>query len=93
MKKIIWKYELDVADEQTIKMPDGAEILSIHSKWGIPCLWALVDPSEPMVDRLFQTFGTGHEIEYGMGSVRKYLGTYQMREGALIFHVFENTGI
>lgn len=40
--KTIWKYPLQVLDRQTLFMPPGAEILSLQTQFGNPCLWARV---------------------------------------------------
>lgn len=44
MNKTIYKYPLDVTDVQEIKLPVGAEILTVQAQNGTLCLWALVDP-------------------------------------------------
>lgn len=89
MKKQIWKFQLKITDKQFIHMPIGAEILTVQSQYGQPCLWALVNPDELKEERCIETFGTGHPVPVGMGGSRKYISTYQMAGGALVFHVFE----
>jgi hypothetical protein len=42
--KRIWKYQLSVAFQQTIVLPKGSRILSVHAQDGMICLWAMVDP-------------------------------------------------
>jgi hypothetical protein len=80
---------LRVDDSQTVLMPEGAEVLTVQAQRDIPCMWAMVDPSKPKVPRDFETFGTGHTIREDMGTDRTYVGTYQIRGGGLVFHVFE----
>ena len=47
MSKTIWKYQLPI-DGQTIQISEYiVEILHIESQYGIPCLWAVVDPDRP----------------------------------------------
>lgn len=93
MKKLIYKFELETTDNQTIKMPIGAEILTVQTQNEVPYLWALVDPTESGEKRYIEVFGTGHEVHYDIGISRKYIGTYQLHGGSLVFHVFESTGI
>ena len=81
----IWKFPLDVTDEQLISMPSEAEILSLQVQSGIPCIWATVDSSRPAENRRFFTHGTGHNIT--RAHIGKFIGTYQI--GSLVFHVFE----
>lgn len=87
MKKI-YKYPIAVDDTQAVKMPEGAEILTVQLQGGFPCLWALVDTEKPIKEFYIKTFGTGHEVPE-TGYERKYIGTYQLEGGALVFHVFQ----
>ena len=93
MNKTIWKFELETTDNQTIEMPVNAEILTVQTQNGIPCIWVLVDPTETKEKRFIEVFGTGHDVYYDMGVSRSYLGTYQLQGGSLVFHVFEYTGV
>jgi hypothetical protein len=84
----IFKYELEVTDEQQILLPEHARILSVQVQNGRLCLWALVnDGALTNRRRTFRVVGTGHPVpdnEY-----LAFLGTVQMHGGALVFHVFE----
>lgn len=89
MIKKIFKYQLETVDTQDVVMPKGAEVLTIQTQNEVPCIWALVNPDEETETRVFEIFGTGHDVYCDMGVDRKYLGTYQLAGGALIFHAFE----
>jgi hypothetical protein len=96
MEKTIWKFELEVTDNQTISMPKDAEILSIQIQDGKPVIWVLVNPEEDEEPRVFDMFGTGHPIPTGFGINRNFIGTVQivqkiheMYDRWLAFHVFE----
>ena len=84
--KTIYKYPIKAADRFALSMPQGARVLTVQSQREVPCVWALVDPSEP--ERLydFALVGTGHKREDLDGM--SYLGTVQLLGGDLIFHVF-----
>jgi hypothetical protein len=83
----IYKFPLKVDDLVTVSMPKGAKILSLQVQNDIPCLWALVDEDmEWRENRVFRIFGTGHVFAASPGT---FLGTVQLMEGALVFHVFE----
>jgi len=85
MKKEIWKYKLGIKTE--IKMPKGAEILTAREQGEDVCIWALVDPSEKVMEnRSFEVVGTGLKMEYE-GSV--YIGTAHLYNSTLVLHVFE----
>ena len=89
--KTIWKFEIPLSLSFTIKMPIDAKILCIDvdQKNGCPCIWALVNPEEAKMKRYFEIYGTGMGIYCDMGIDRKYIGTFQLNSGALVFHVFE----
>ena len=89
MNKTIWKFKLEVTDGQSIPMPIGAEILTVQTQNDQPCLWALVDPNAEVENRYIEIFGTGHPVA-DKGIWRKYISSFQKRDGRLVFHVFEN---
>lgn len=89
MKKTIWKFELKLTDMQPVEMPEGAEILSVQNQEGKISLWALVDPTAIKKIRTIEIFETGSDVYCDMGIQRKYISTFQMRSGLLIYHVFE----
>lgn len=84
----MYKYPLDIQDEVVVMMPKGARVLSVQVQNGRPCLWAAVDPSEQTLEeRWFRIAGTGHPIQDDV--VDGFIGTIQMYDGRLVFHVFE----
>jgi hypothetical protein len=83
----IWKSTLQFTDEQVIELPESYEILCIQTQFGRPCLWAKVNPKCYHVKLRLRTFGTGQEISEGLNL--RYIGTYQINNGSLAFHVFE----
>lgn len=88
MKKQIWKFEI-TSKYTVIEMPNDAEILTVQTQNEKPCIWALVNPKNETETRFFETYGTGHEIECDMGVKRKYINTFQLNGGVLVFHLFE----
>jgi len=88
--KTIWKYKLLEEDEQTIAMPDMAEILTVQLQNGEPHLWVLVDPQQPLGERRFSIYGTGHPVPDHLTAAGNYIGTFQFYGGLMIFHLFED---
>lgn len=84
----IWKYELKIADEQTIRMPIGATILSVGLQGGLLVMWAKVDPAKwgagRAEDRTIYVMGTGNPFDE---DAKQFIGTVQMPNG-LVWHVF-----
>lgn len=87
--KTIWKFPLPVTDFQKIEMPKGAEVLSAQVQGVSLCLWAMVDPEAETELRGFWIIGTGHPIEHEK-NLGRFIGTTQMYNGSLIWHVFEH---
>jgi len=83
----VFKYPLELADKIVLKMPENAQMLCVQVQYGSVCLWAAVDPEAPDEKRTIYVRGTGHEL--GMAAVSKYIGTFQLTGGALVFHVFD----
>jgi hypothetical protein len=84
--RTVWKFDLNPS-QQNILLPVGAQILCVQTQHGIPQLWALVDPETP--DReahWIGVYGTGHDVPSDPG---RYVGTFQLADGALVFHVFD----
>jgi hypothetical protein len=84
--KTIWKFPLLVSDVNVLEMPKDATILSVQAQDDEPMLWALIEPEGPKTSRVVLTFGTGHRVD---DSPLRFIGTYQLRGGAFVGHVFE----
>ena len=86
--KTIWKFPLNITDEQIVVMPKGSDLLSVQVQYGTPNLWALINnPCAPNESRRIFTLGTGHPAPNDLGT---YLGTYQTNGSALVLHVFDS---
>ena len=81
---VIYKYPVDLTDDQQISMPVGAQVLTLQMQDRKPTIWALVNPDAPKEIRRFALFGTGHPFD---PSGLTYVGTFQTR--GLVFHLFE----
>ena len=85
----IWKYPLEVTDEQDLKMPRGARLLHVGCQDGYqPVLWALVELSASLVARRILIFGTGYPIpDRGAVIEPAYVGTSVGTP--FVWHVFD----
>lgn len=83
----VYKYELEITDEQSVKLPFGAEILTVQLQSNKCCLWALVDPRNELEERVICIYGTGHPIPDNIKL--KYITTFQIPHLGLVFHAFE----
>jgi hypothetical protein len=82
--KSIWKFE--ISPDAAVSMPKDAKILTIQTQGGGIFIWALVDTDAAKESRSIRIYGTGHELPADPG---KYIGTFQMANGSLVFHAFE----
>jgi len=89
MNQTIYKFNLMVDDYQIINLPIGSKILCVQTQRNLPCLYAMVKLNESIKhDHIIRTFGTGHDIPDN--ERLSYIGTYQLNNGSLVFHVFES---
>jgi hypothetical protein len=84
----IYKYPLETVDSQVVNLPKFSRILCLQIQDSSPFIWAMVYPDKETVPIRFRTYGTGHEADEPHLS---YLGTYQLEDGKLVFHVFVET--
>ena len=84
--RTVWKWTFIIRDHVAVEMPKGAKILSVQMQGNTPCFWAEVDPKEEKEVRHFEIYGTGHML---CDTPKKYIGTFQVSNGTLVFHVYE----
>jgi len=85
----VFKYDFPIIDKFYLELPKGAKSLTVQTQRGNPQLWCLVDDIEPPEKRAFRLAGTGHPIIESFTSKLEYIGSFQMRDETLIFHLFE----
>lgn len=90
MSKRILKYQLELADIYVVRMPKGAEILTVQIQRGALMVWALIDMEELETrNYVFEIVGTGNRMEDDRGRfTRKYISTVQQMGGQFIWHIF-----
>ena len=84
----IFKYPLSITDHQVVAMRKDAIILSVAVQREKICLWAMVIPDAPLVDRHIRIVGTGHGFNVPSEGI-EYHGTVLMHRDYLVWHVFE----
>lgn len=85
--RTIYKYKLELKDEQEIVMPALANILCVQMQNGSPHIWAQLDSNASPQTRTIGIFGTGNPIPPYKNMY--YIGTFQIHGAGLVFHVFE----
>ena len=87
--RTIFKYPVQIADQFDVEMPAGASVLSVQVQGDQPQMWVAVDTEARVVRRAFAVRGTGHPLQRDVG---RFVGTFQMLGGALVFHLFDIDG-
>lgn len=88
IKNKIFKYELEITDEQYVNMPIGAHIISAKEQNGKLCVCAIIDSRYSEKPKLIMMVGTGHDINFAIGEYSlNFVDTVLMSNG-LVFHVF-----
>lgn len=72
-----------------LKMPVGANILTIKIKNGVMVLFAEIDTNQPLEDRYFEMFYNNQEIPVDMGVERKYITTILTSNDRIACHYYE----
>lgn len=88
----IYKYALELEDEQIITLKRGAEILSAQEQNDQLVLWALVDPDRQDEKVKFYIAGTGNPLPFP-GPYTRYLYEYidTVQQGRFVWHIFQDT--
>jgi hypothetical protein len=82
--KTIYKYPIEITDEQTVSMPMGAQVLSAQMQETQLCIWALVEVGNVNCNRRVRIFGTGNTVK--LDGNWKFVDSVQER--IFVWHVF-----
>jgi hypothetical protein len=91
MNQEVWKFQLEIAENNELELPKGYQVLDLQfgNKESNPCLWVLVYPKMETEKVLFELYGTGHSICNEYNAERKYIGTFQNFTGEFVGHLFQ----
>ena len=87
--KRIFKYDIPVVDHFGLILPLNAEILTFQSQRESFYIWAIIEEGLNDEKRYFRLAGTGHDLTEDSPKIKKYIGTAQIADGGLVFHLFE----
>lgn len=91
--KRIFKYPILPVTYPELELPLNAEILTFQSQKGSFYIWAIIEEGLSIEKRYFRLAGTGHDLTEDSPKIKKYIGTAQIADGGLVFHLFEIWGI
>lgn len=84
----IYKYPIQITDTQTLQVPLLGVFMDVQMQELQACLWARVDPEQPLRPRIIRVVGTGHCIDF---LIEDYIGTFQ--NPPFVWHVFEERSL
>lgn len=82
--KTVYKYSME--DDHTVKLPVGAEILTVRAHRGRIYVWALVDMAMGTGSRTIRISGTGQILP---DVALRYISTIHSDDVAIVMHAFE----
>jgi len=88
--RTVYKYPLELADVQDVRLPRASEILHVAEQHGSLFLWAWVNTSEPHESVTIAICGTGHPTPEPHEA--RHIGSVVMTGGHLVWHVFRAAG-
>lgn len=83
---VVYKYELNWEAATTLELPAHFEVLDIQEQYGVPVLWALVDPDcASSMQLTIKPIFTGEHGDYWP---YQYIKTLQRTDYPLVYHFF-----
>jgi len=84
-------YRYQIPPSGRLEIPAGSEPLCVQVQHGIPCVWARV-PEGGTGTKLLRLYPTPLTplLAQEVAPLGKYVGTFQLDAGNLVFHVFED---
>jgi hypothetical protein len=94
MAKVIWKYNIPIADDNfSIEIPKGAHILKVALQYGQPVMWVMVDNIAETEERKFFIAGTGEPLtNHDIANPETYIDTFLTMDDRFVLHLFDITG-
>lgn len=84
--RTVYKYVIEMTDEQKIDMRGGAEIIHVGlDPSRILCAWAIVDTTQPSIPVSIWVVGTGNPIPDG---AKQFLASFV--QGRFVWHIFRD---
>lgn len=87
MPYTVYKYPIPIDDDFALNLPKDARVLTVQTQKGEPFIWVLINPHATQTPRKFILAGIGHPIH--RPDLLKYIGSFQLPQGSLVFHLFE----
>lgn len=91
MKKVIYKFNIDIYDFQTIDVNARARVISAKEQTqGLITIWVLTDLDARKIRKNIQIIGTGNKIEYNVSEQDWDFVDTVITNNGLVWHVFSD---
>jgi len=88
--KAVYKYEIQITDDDYIQMPKGAKIIKFGKQGNEYYVWAIVDPQANIEMRIFHIVGTGNPLNDSFWVTHKHIDSWIESDGGqFVWHLFE----
>lgn len=87
--KVVHKFPVTQAWEQTFDVSEGAQVLDIEHSNGQPCVWILLDPNAPKVPLTIFAAHTGQPLQHEHGVYIKTLHVFNELGQQIVTHFFK----
>lgn len=88
MPLVVYKYPAPSGPFK-VSLPKGAKILTVQVQFNQPQMWVLVNPDMETETRYFGSVPTGLPFDDTRADHIEYIGTFQLHDGSLVFHLLE----
>lgn len=86
--KVVHKFPVTQAWEQTFEVSEGAQVLDIELSNGQPCVWILLDPNAPKVPLTIFAVHTGQPLHHEHAIYIKTLHVFNNLGQQIVTHFF-----
>ena len=86
--KVVHKFPVTHAWEQTFEVSEGAQVLDIELSDGQPCVWMLIDLNAPKVPLTIFATHTGQLLQHEHGIYIKTLHVFNNLGQNIVTHFF-----
>jgi len=84
---VIYKYQIFPGDMQVLEIPQDSKILCVQTQGGEPQMWVQQYTEGSLTQKEIYIIPTGATFD---ADDKKYIGTFQLNGGTLVFHVYES---
>ena len=86
--EVIYKYQITPERYPEVEMAKGAKILCVQTQQDLPYIWVQEERDNDLASRMFSVRKTG-DADFAFERLGVYVGTFQLKDGAEVFHLYD----